>query len=97
MVLLPAGKALIWQKLDDHFIVYQPSSAETHIFNETSALILASIELGPRSIHSALEWAAMRLGVPTNDLDIEEFSAAMIRLDELGLVDCQDDVMVVSE
>lgn len=46
MVLLPAGKALIWHKLDELFIVYQPSSTETHLFNEISALILARVR-GP--------------------------------------------------
>ncbi len=96
MVLLPAGKALIWHKSDDLFIVYQPSSTETHLFNEISALILASIEQGPRSIDAVLEWAAIRLGVSVDDLDAEEFYSAMIRLDELGLVDCSDDAMVTT-
>ncbi|MBL8398804.1 MAG: HPr-rel-A system PqqD family peptide chaperone [Candidatus Accumulibacter sp.] len=93
MVLLPAAKALIWQKWDDLYLVYQPSSAETHVFNETSALILASIERGPRPLASVREWTADRLGLSADDLVPEEFDLAVTRLEELGLLDRGDDTI----
>ena len=91
MVLLPTAKTLIWQKWDDLYLVYQPSSAETHVFNETSALILASIESGSLPTVSVKEWTARSLGLMADDLGSEEFDLAVTRLEELGLLDCGDD------
>jgi hypothetical protein len=41
-----AEAGLIWENWDDIFLVYQPSSAETHVFNETTGSILTCLEDG---------------------------------------------------
>ena len=49
LIATSATCAFVWQEWDDIYIVYQPSSAETHVFNETTALILKCLEHGPLS------------------------------------------------
>jgi len=47
MVLISARHELVWRKWDDIYVVYQLSSTETHVLNETTALILKCLEYGP--------------------------------------------------
>ncbi len=63
-----AGRELIWQEWDDVYIVYQPSSAETHVFNETTALILKCLEHGPLSADEVKERTEAALGVGQGEL-----------------------------
>jgi PqqD family protein of HPr-rel-A system len=77
------------------YIVYQPSSAETHVFNETTALILECLEHGPRSSEGVKSWAEAALGVDQGELDVEDFAFAVARLEELGLVECLDETVPV--
>ena len=37
MIFRSAGHDLVWIGWDDVYIVYQPASAETHVFNEVTA------------------------------------------------------------
>ncbi|WP_313953968.1 HPr-rel-A system PqqD family peptide chaperone [Accumulibacter sp.] len=85
------GCALEWQAWDDLYIVYQPSSAETHVFNETTALILKSLEQGSRSTAGVKDWTESALGVAPGGLAADDFSFATQRLEELGLVEYLDD------
>lgn len=88
MVLLSAGSDLIWQQWNEVYIVYQPSSAETHVFNETTALILRSLEPGPLSSDRVLDCVESCLGIAQGDLGTEGFAFAVWRLEELGLIEC---------
>lgn len=85
------GCALKWQAWDDVYIVYQPSSAETHVFNETTALILKSLAQGSRSAEGVKDWTEAALGVAPGELAADDFSFATQRLEELGLVEYLDD------
>jgi len=82
-----AGRGLVWDEWDDVFIVYQPSSAETHVFNETTALILKCLEYGPLSADDVKEQTEVALGVTPGELAKEDFAFATSRLEELGLID----------
>jgi len=88
LVLISAAQDIRWQKWDDVFIVYQPSSAETHVFNETTALILKCLEHGPLSADQVKEQTEGALGVGPGELAKEDFAFATSRLEELGLIDC---------
>lgn len=88
----PAGRALRLQKWDDIYIVYQPSSTETHVFNETTALIIGCLEHGPRPIQRVKSWTEAALGVDQGELGADTFAFALARLEELGLVEYVDDV-----
>lgn len=87
LFLTHAGRELVWKAWDGVFIVYQPSSAETHVFNDTTAAILQSLE------DDALTMAeiADRTG-QSPDPEHEQASGgnlffALQRLEELGLID----------
>lgn len=68
-------------------MVYQPSSAETHVFNETTALILKCLEQGVQSMAEVKSYTEEALGLGTGELGAEDFAFAVGRLEELGLVD----------
>ena len=91
-ILSPVGSSLQWQEWDDVYVVYQPSSAETHVFNESTALILKCLEHGPRSIKGVRDWTEKTLGVVQGDLDADVFEFATMRLEELGLIESLEDV-----
>jgi PqqD family protein of HPr-rel-A system len=90
MVLGVAGRGLVWRSWDDVYIVYQPSSAETHVFNETTALILKCLEHGPLSAEEVKVQTEGSLGVGPGELADDDFAFATSRLEELGLIDCLD-------
>jgi PqqD family protein of HPr-rel-A system len=90
-----AGRALEWEKFADLFIVYQPSSSETHFFNETTALILKCLENGALSVDEVKERTEVALGAGLDELPTEDFIFATMRLEELGLIERMDDASVV--
>ncbi|MCB1968025.1 HPr-rel-A system PqqD family peptide chaperone [Accumulibacter sp.] len=92
MILMAAGRGLIWQDWDDVYLVYQPSSTETHVFNETTAQILKCLEHGSLSTAAAKERTEAALGVGPGELSADDFAFATMRLEELGLVERLDDV-----
>ena len=75
--------------------VYQPSSAETHVFNETTALILKCLKQGSRSLEGLKDWTEAALDVGQGDLATEDFAFATMRLEELGLIECLDESLAV--
>lgn len=90
--LASAGRGLVWQDWDDVYLVYQPSSAETHVFNDTTALILKCLEQGPQSGEAVKAWAERALGVGQGALATDDFAFAVGRLEELGLIERFDEV-----
>ena len=94
-ILSHAGNSLQWQEWDDVYIVFQPSSAETHVFNETTALILKCLEQGSRSIEAVKDWTEAALEVGRGDLAEEDFAFATMRLEELGLIECLDEAIAI--
>jgi PqqD family protein of HPr-rel-A system len=95
LVPTPATCALEWQEWDDIYVVYQPSSAETHVFNETTALILKCLEHGPLSVDGVTKWTEAALGASPGQLATDDFAFATMRLEELGLIERLDDASAV--
>lgn len=90
-ILSPAGNSIQWQEWGDVYIVYQPSSAETHVFNETTALILKYLKQGSRSIQAVKDWTENALEVGQGALATDDFAFATKRLEELGLIESLDE------
>lgn len=95
LLVKAAVSELVWLNCDDVYIVYQSSSAETHVFNETTALILRSLELGPLSAERVKVWTETALDVGQGELGVEGFEFAVRRLEELGLVERLDETVAV--
>ena len=91
MILFPTRHSLILQHWDDVFLVFQPSSAETHVFNETTAWILRSLEQGPQTADRVKESVELALGIGKAGLGANEFAFAVWRLEELGLLVCREE------
>ena len=85
--LTSASRGLVWQDWDDVYLVYQPSSAETHVFNDTTALILKCLEQGQVSTEAVKNWTEAALGVGKGELAADDFAFAVKRLEELGLIE----------
>ena len=95
MVLMAASRGLVWQDWDDVYIVYQPSSAETHVFNETTAAILRCLEAGPLAADAVQGQTEAALGVAQGGLATDDFVFATHRLEELGLIEYLDETIGV--
>jgi PqqD family protein of HPr-rel-A system len=68
-----AEAGLIWENWDDIFLVYQPSSAETHVFNETTGSVLTCLEEGALSANELKDQTEAALGVSQSELDADRF------------------------
>jgi PqqD family protein of HPr-rel-A system len=90
LVLISTAGDILWQDWDDVYIVYQPLSAETHVFNETTVAILRSLELGPLPAAAVKQSAEEALGVGHGELATDDFNFATVRLEELGLIESLD-------
>ena len=82
---------LLWEDWDNVFVVFQPSSAETHVFNETTASILRSLQQSPLSADALKERTEAALDVDLGGLAADHFVFATMRLEELGLIERLDD------
>lgn len=87
IMLTAAARELTWRSWDDVYIVYQPSSAETHVFNETSAAVLDCLRETSMTMEGLKVRLARDLGVAAEDLVHDDLAFAVGRLDELGLVE----------
>ena len=93
--LTSASRGLVWQDWDDAFLVYQPSSAETHVFNDTTTLILKCLEQGQLSTEVVKAWTEAALGVDQGELVADDFGFAVRRLEELGLIEHFDETIAI--
>lgn len=93
--LTSASRGLVWQDWDDVYLVYQPLSAETHVFNDTTALILKCLEHGQISTEGVKNWTEAALGVGQGELAADDFAFAVGRLEELGLIQGADETIAV--
>ena len=93
--LTSASRGLVWQDWDDVYLVYQPLSAETHVFNDTTALILKCLEHGQLSTEGVKNWTEAALGVGQGELAADDFAFAVGRLEELGLIQGADETIAV--
>jgi len=90
-----ATDSLCWNEWDGIYLVYQRASAETHVFNETTFLILKCLEQGASAIQEIKQWTEAALGLEQHVLDSEEFSFAAQRLEELGIIERMDDLATI--
>ena len=84
--LTEAGRSLLWQNWEELHIVFQISSAETHVFNEITALIISYLDRSPSSLDDILNYISKSMGLHPEDLDRDGFTKSLERLIELGLV-----------
>lgn len=84
--LASAAQHLIWQEWDDVFLVYQPSSAETHVFNDTSMAILQVLQSGGLAQDELQHRVVEMLDVNPDELTQDDLNFALSRLEELGLI-----------
>lgn len=88
LAIAPAGASLQWQCWDGDYIAYQPASTETHVFNESTALILQSLQAeGPLSVGDLVERIAQAFGGDAADLSISDLRFTLDRLETLGLIE----------
>ncbi len=90
MILTPEAGELVWVDWGEDYIVYQPSSTETHLFNETTALILDALKHGPLTLEGVANWIVKTLGVEKDELVFGDLEFAAARLEELGLIEWPD-------
>lgn len=93
--LTSASHGLVWQDWDDAYLVYQPSSTETHVFNETTTLILKCLEQGRLSAEAVKNWTEAALGAGQGELVADDFAFAVGRLEELGLIERVDETILI--
>ena len=88
-----AAGGLLRECWDDVCILYQPSSAETHVFNETTVLILRFLEKGTLSAEALKQLTEDSLGISQGELGADQFKFATTRLEELGLIESLDEAI----
>ena len=93
--LTSASRGLVWQDWDDVYLVFQPSTAETHVFNDTTALILKCLEHGELSTEGVKNWTEAALGVDQGDVAADDFAFAVGRLEELGLIERSEELSAI--
>lgn len=98
ITLAPAVTNLIRQQWDDLLVVFQPTSAETHVFNQTTAAILACLESKREaglSMKALVQSIEELLGLESGEIAQEDLAFAVARLEELGLIDQCDETALV--
>lgn len=95
MLLVSLSHKLVWYEWDGIYIVYQPSSAETHVFNETTASILKCLEEKSLSLEATKLQIEAALHMGAGSLDADDFAFATMRLEELGLLDRLDSTSAI--
>jgi PqqD family protein of HPr-rel-A system len=88
--LTSSGRDLVQERWEGLHVVYQRTSGETHVFNETAVATLKSLQDGLVSLDEMVRLVAHTMGVKQEDLASEDFLAVAARLDELGLVERLD-------
>ena len=91
ITLTATGWELVWHEWDDVYIVYQPASSETHIFNDTTAAVLQSLENGALTMAVVADLTAQALDIEREKLLNGDLSFALGRLEELGLIEWSDE------
>lgn len=85
------AERLVWQDLGGVYIVFQPSSTETHVFNGTTAWILHSLEKGAATLDCLVNRLVESLGIEPGEMDASSLDFAVARLETLGLIYWTDD------
>jgi len=94
LICTRAASGLQWRQWDEIFIVYQPTSAETHVFNQTTAMILRCLAMGPLEATAIKAKTETALGLRVGELVTGDFEFATTRLEELGLIECLDEASI---
>ena len=90
--LTHSGHGLLWQKWDDAFVLFQPSSAETHFINEISAFILERLAQEPVGLETLGKLIDMEFEQVGENIILETLDFWINRLEELGLIDRVDGI-----
>ncbi len=82
-----AGRGLVWHDWEDAYIVYQPSSTETHVFNDTTAAALGLLQTANASFAELHTRLAHSLEINPDELHRGDLAFVVNRLEELGLIE----------
>ncbi|MBF0628810.1 MAG: HPr-rel-A system PqqD family peptide chaperone [Magnetococcales bacterium] len=85
--MVPAWPAMLWERFEDSFFLFNPLSGETHVLNEQARLILEQLGTRPATLEEIL---ARQASVSSAGTDREDparpFRDLLSELDRLGLI-----------
>lgn len=96
MALAPPAFDLAWEDWGDIHTVYQRSSAETHVLNDTTVYILRVLEAGSATLGEIIEDITEAMGVKDSEFAARDLAWAAKRLEELGLIEWRNGAAVDS-
>jgi PqqD family protein of HPr-rel-A system len=80
----PADTAVL--RFDDEALVFNPSTWETHLLNESASIVLDALLEGPRSLDAIVEATTRVSGAAVPDGFAEQVEELLGQLESLGLV-----------
>ncbi|HUN49840.1 MAG TPA: HPr-rel-A system PqqD family peptide chaperone [Candidatus Sulfotelmatobacter sp.] len=82
---VPVRTRLLWRSYEEHFIVYNCASGQTHYLNLLAAMALQQMEERPATIDELGQRIRVQAGV--DDIaGLAQLPALVAQLDELGLI-----------
>ena len=76
---------LLWRSYDDHFMVYNCASGQTHYLNLLAAMALQQMEERPATIEDLSQRIRADAGVE-DIAGLDQLPSLVAQLDELGLI-----------
>lgn len=96
MSLSPPAHDLVWEDWGDIYTVYQRSSAETHVFNETTAFVLNELLANATTLNRLIDVTMEAMGLKESELVARDLTWAAKRLEELGLIELRSEAALGS-
>jgi len=88
--LTAASDALVIVDWDGVNAVYQRVSGETHVFNDVTVSFLYCLRAGSGTVGTIVNRLAAAFGAAEEEVHVENFVDAVVRLEELGLIERVD-------
>jgi PqqD family protein of HPr-rel-A system len=76
---------LLWRSYDDHFMVYNCASGQTHYLNLLAAMALQQMEEHPATLEDLRQRIRAEVGVE-EIAGLDQLPSLVVQLDELGLI-----------
>lgn len=76
---------LLWRRWDDEYVVFNPSSGDTHVLNHVAAEALKRLERSPADAGDLAQHVGLTVKLDPDDL-LEHMEGLVRQFDELGLV-----------
>ncbi len=79
--------ALLWRQWDDEYVVFNPSSGDTHVLNLVAAQALKFLERAEADATDLAEHVGATLNLNADDGLLQHMDQLIDQFDELGLVE----------